>query len=127
MTFDEWWDTTKTASTPETFAGWEHSCRQAWKAALKAAAPTVVEPEPVAWLHQHTGNLSRNESKRSEKDLRAYGWLPLYAYPPRTALTDGEIYTAYITAANQTLRPQDEKLALAFARAVIAASEGAAK
>ena len=30
MTFDEWWDTTKAAATPETFAGWEHSCRQAW-------------------------------------------------------------------------------------------------
>lgn len=47
-------------------------------------APTVVEP--VAWLHRHTGNLSRNESQRSEKDLRAYGWTPLFAHPPRTAL-----------------------------------------
>lgn len=33
-------------------------------------------------------------------------------------LTNGEIYTAYIEAANQTLRPQDERIALAFARAV---------
>lgn len=33
-------------------------------------------------------------------------------------LTNGEIYTAYITAANQTLRPQDERIALDFARAV---------
>jgi hypothetical protein len=32
--------------------------------------------------------------------------------------TDGEIYTAYITATNQTLRPQDERLALKFARAI---------
>ena len=36
-------------------------------------------------------------------------------------LTDGEIYTAYIEATNQTLRAQDERLALAFARAVLAA------
>jgi hypothetical protein len=33
-------------------------------------------------------------------------------------LTDQEIYTAYIEAANQTLRPQDERIALAFARAI---------
>jgi hypothetical protein len=36
----------------------------------------------------------------------------------RKPLTDGEIYTAYITAANQTLRPQDERIAFAFARAI---------
>jgi hypothetical protein len=41
--------------------------------------------------------------------------------PPRKPLTNGEIYTAYITATNQTLRPQDERLALAFARAIEAA------
>ena len=35
MTFDKWWDTTKTKATPETYAGWEHSCRQAWNAARK--------------------------------------------------------------------------------------------
>ena len=39
----------------------------------------------------------------------------------RKPLTDGEIYTAYITAANQTLRPQDERIAFAFARAIEAA------
>jgi len=33
-------------------------------------------------------------------------------------LTNGEIYTAYIEATNQTLRPQDERLALLFARAI---------
>ena len=33
-------------------------------------------------------------------------------------MTNGEIYTAYITAASQTLRPQDERIALAFARAI---------
>lgn len=39
----------------------------------------------------------------------------------RKPLTNGELYTAYITATNQTLRPQDERLALAFARAIEAA------
>jgi hypothetical protein len=39
----------------------------------------------------------------------------------RTPLTNGEIYTAYIAATNQTLRPQDERLAFGFARAIEAA------
>lgn len=38
--------------------------------------------------------------------------------PQRKPLTNGEIYTAYITATNQTLRAQDERLAFAFARAI---------
>ena len=37
-------------------------------------------------------------------------------------LTNDEIYTAYIEAANQSLRPQDERIALGFARAIIAAT-----
>jgi hypothetical protein len=37
---------------------------------------------------------------------------------PWVGLTNGEIYTAYVEAANQTLRPQDERIALAFARAI---------
>jgi len=39
----------------------------------------------------------------------------------RKPLTNGEIYTAYVEAANQTLRPQDERIAFAFARAIEAA------
>jgi hypothetical protein len=49
------------------------------------------------------------------------GWIPLYTTPPKrpwVGLTDGEIYTAYIEAANQTLRPQDERIALAFAQVI---------
>ena len=41
--------------------------------------------------------------------------------PRRKPLTNGEIYTAYITATNQTLRATDERLAFAFARAIEAA------
>ena len=36
----------------------------------------------------------------------------------RHPLTNGQLYTAYIEAANQTLRPQDERIAFAFARAI---------
>lgn len=52
------------------------------------------------------------------------GWRVVPASPPpaqRKPLSNGEIYTAYITATNQTLRPQDERLAFAFARAIEAA------
>jgi transcription elongation factor Elf1 len=44
-----------------------------------------------------------------------------YTPPQRKPLTNGEIYTAYITATNQTLRAQDERLAFEFARAIEAA------
>lgn len=39
----------------------------------------------------------------------------------RQPLTNGQIHTAYIEAADQTLRPQDERIAFAFARAIEAA------
>jgi len=46
----------------------------------------------------------------------------LHTTPPqRKPLINGEIYTAYITATNQMLRAQDERLAFAFARAIEAA------
>ena len=43
MTFDEWWDTSRPAMTPDTFAGWEASCRQAWYAARKHEPDSVPE------------------------------------------------------------------------------------
>ena len=36
MTFDEWWDSTKANATPDTYQGWEASCRQAWAVAALA-------------------------------------------------------------------------------------------
>ena len=30
MTFEDWWDETKASATPDTYKGWEESCRQAW-------------------------------------------------------------------------------------------------
>jgi len=49
MTFDEWWDTSRPAMTPDTFMGWEASCRQAWYAARKHEPESV--PELRAQLH----------------------------------------------------------------------------
>ena len=43
MTFDEWWDTSRPAFTPDTFSGWEASCRQAWYAARKHEPESVPE------------------------------------------------------------------------------------
>ena len=43
MTFDEWWDTSRPAMTPDTFMGWEASCRQAWYAARKHEPESVPE------------------------------------------------------------------------------------
>ena len=83
--------------------------------ALKLAQPAQ---EPVAW--QWLG--SAHFRKKLPKNADITAWNPLYPTPPqRKPLTNGEIYTAYITATNQTLRATDERLAFAFARAIEAA------
>ena len=89
------------------------------------------EQEPVAWLDgPHLVVRSDMRDRLNYKgpwvDLgRAIPdkWTPLlFTTPPqRKPLTNGEIYTAYITATNQTLRATDERLAFAFARAIEAA------
>ena len=89
------------------------------------------EQEPVAWLDgPHLVVRSDMRDRLNYKgpwvDLgRAIPdkWTPLlFTTPPqRKPLTNGEIYTAYITATNQMLRAQDERLAFAFARAIEAA------
>ena len=86
------------------------------------------EQEPVAWELRH-GKTDRVLIEITNDPRRAHNWkasleevVPLYTTPPhRKPLTSGEIYTAYITATNQTLRAQDERLAFAFARAIEAA------
>jgi hypothetical protein len=98
----------------------ENILRAAIKQAL--AAPAQPEQEPVA--HCKVRPLRGDESfPKVEID-----WVnqpvpgPLFTTPPqRKPLTNGEIYTAYITATNQTLRAQDERLAFVFARAIEAA------
>ena len=82
------------------------------------AQPEQSTDDPVAWMYDG-GNKAKMYAEALDDST---GWTPLYASPPqRQPLTDGEIYTAYITATDQTLRPQDERLAFAFARAIEAA------
>ena len=50
MTFDEWWDTSRPAMTPDTFMGWEASCRQAWYAARKHEPESSTEAELLTAL-----------------------------------------------------------------------------
>ena len=81
------------------------------------------ESEPVAWMDKQQGAFSFMGGGK-------YGptWIPLYAAPQvddYVPLSDGQIYTAYIEASNQTLRPQDERIAIAFARAIERAVRGA--
>ena len=87
------------------------------------AAIAQGESEPVAWMDKQQGAFSFMGSGK-------YGptWIPLYAAPQvadYVPLSDGQIYTAYIEASNQTLRPQDERIAIEFARAVERAVRGA--
>jgi hypothetical protein len=96
-------------------------------AALRAAIEQAQEP--VAWLFQHeeTGLTECVDTQQvdwgfEKNNPRWQKIAPLYTTPPqRKPLTNGEIYTAYITATNQTLRATDERLAFAFARAIEAA------
>ena len=97
--------------------GWESVAE--YKAIKAVEAALEAKDEPVAWFSTlPDGKLSiKIVGKPTEGN-----WEPLYTTPPqRKPLTDGEIYTAYITATNQTLRSQDERLAFAFARAIEAA------
>ena len=99
----------------------ELGCQQPCDAeqALQAALE-LPEQEPVACPHRdEPRGCYRVRCQLGRKCVE-----PLYTRPPRREwqeLSNGEIYTAYITATNQTLRPQDERLALAFARAIEAA------
>jgi len=74
--------------------------------------------EPVAWLVEfENGEQELHFDKQSVGETQT----PLYTHPPQrtwVGLTNGEIYNAYIEAANQTLRPQDERIALAFTHAI---------
>jgi hypothetical protein len=92
----------------------------------RAPPQPVAQPErePVAWAvydikHGGSKTLHWPEQHSPNGDPSQFKAVPLYSVPPqRKPLTNGEIHTAYITATNQTLRPQDERLAFAFARAI---------
>jgi hypothetical protein len=69
----------------------------------------------------NTMSMDRSAAIEQAKESAVVSWNTRAEKRPWVGLTDGEIYTAYITAANQTLRPQDERIAFAFARAIEAA------
>jgi Lar family restriction alleviation protein len=78
----------------EAIAAWNH------RAQPEPAAPTVVEPEPVAWMWQHeetghtgfvSGGFDRAHFEKHNPRLKIIA--PCYRHPPRTALTvDQAIY-----------------------------------
>jgi hypothetical protein len=125
--FDHWWDNALDGPTPMAPVSKE-TAQWIWNAAL--AEPQEPVQKPVAWrwrLRSPTDapgfaqpwNVTTYYPREQANEIE-----PLYTHPPRREwqeLSNGEIYTAYITATNQTLRPQDERLALAFARAIEAA------
>jgi hypothetical protein len=82
------------------------------------AAQLAVQ-KPVAWINAK-GDMTYLHGPYNKDDRPlVYETTPPSAQ--RQPLTNGEIYTAYITATNKTLRPQDERLVFAFARAIEAA------
>jgi hypothetical protein len=100
-------------------------------------AEQPAQQEPAAWIERwygsrpergwwivcgrdHIAHLGPSEfaEEAASKIVTAHNTTPPAQRKP---LTNGEIYTAYITATNQTLRAQDERLAFAFARAIEAA------
>jgi len=86
-------------------------------ALILEAAEALAQPAPVQTRAVH---ITWNSD-----GVRTVNGVPDYTPPAQPAqrkpLTNGEIYTAYVEAANQTLRPQDERIAFAFARAIEAA------
>tara|TARA_R110002126_G_scaffold127564_4_gene269829 strand:- start:2849 stop:3256 length:408 start_codon:yes stop_codon:yes gene_type:complete len=83
-----------------------------------------IEQEPVAWVAEAVcdGQYIDGRPRKIWWECNKGVGTAFYTRPPqRKPLTNGEIYTAYITATNQTLRAADERLAFAFARAIEAA------
>jgi hypothetical protein len=100
---------------------WE--CEKGVGTAFYTTPPQRTEQEPVAWpCLIDSADFSENTITlvmqcEDYKVTAGTHWLSTTP-PRRKPLTNGEIYTAYITATNQTLRATDERLAFAFARAI---------
>lgn len=106
-------------------ATWKESgeCELAWRA-WDASRKQAQSVEPVAWVFLPNRELLWPDEVEATNPIAIDEYKPLYAHPVppvqqvAVPATDSEIYTAYIAATNQTLRPQDERLALKFARAI---------
>jgi hypothetical protein len=112
--------------------GAQHQMKSSVDKAVNRMAQTEHEP----WLLESTQTLAKTLAREFYPEVTQWKCLSdlagvisqidnmttgLMRKPKQEPLTNGEIYTAYITATDQTLRPQDERLAFAFARAIEAA------
>ena len=72
MTFEEWWDSKIEIGTPDTFRGWEESCRQAWVEGAKA------EREACAMIADARAMRCEEKTATAEDDevteLRSLAW-----------------------------------------------------
>ena len=91
-------------------------------ATTPAEAQQVAVPPAIEEIKRYSPDMQydwvRMEPDQHGDWVRYSDFLDAKAQQVAVPMTHGEIYTAYITAANQTLRPQDERIALAFARAI---------
>ena len=73
MTFDLWWETVGVTNTPETYRGWEASCRESWEAGAKAereACATVCD-QGLHQVHKNGWIDAANERARCAAAIRA--------------------------------------------------------
>jgi hypothetical protein len=98
-----------------------HCEANAFQIVIKNLKAQLAQPEQEPCVHaKNSKGCYRVRCQLGDKcvdDEMSFRTAPLQRKP----LTNGEIYTAYITATNQTLRATDERLAFAFARAIEAA------
>jgi hypothetical protein len=88
------WQARAALAQPEPAPGWCKHCRQYTIEEPLLAAPTVVEP--VAWLHEDGFKAITDDEKdgwiQSGRSGVVSGYtVPLYATPPRAALTDAQL------------------------------------
>jgi hypothetical protein len=93
--------------------GWwcsETYCQDKCQFRNDIAAQPVAQPAELSRLEPFVHGLGKAILRELQE-----------AQQPAEALTNQQLYNCYIEATNQTLRPQDEHLAFAFARAIEAA------
>ena len=75
VNFCDWWDSTGTTATPDTYKGWEESCRQAFEAGRHPAPVAPVKQEPVAWMFD-LATLCSQEGEYSNWENRIQRFMP---------------------------------------------------
>ena len=69
MTFDLWWETVGATNTPETYRGWEASCREAYEAGAKAEREScAILAEAAAAKMGDLGRQHRDEANEDSMD-----------------------------------------------------------